>query len=131
MTYLIDASTLVEVLRASPAKTLVRQLSQIPPQQRYTSAIGVSQLLLAARKEKNPKLMQQVIRLVSAIRVAPYDLNAAQSFAKFRATIAPEADVDDVMIAAIAVSSGHILVTRRTQSFNVFPDLRIEDWIAG
>ncbi|MFP6683413.1 MAG: hypothetical protein VB934_01820, partial [Polyangiaceae bacterium] len=91
MTYLLDASTLVEVLRASPAKTLVRQLSQIPPQQRYTSAIGVSQLLLAARKEKNPKLMQQVIRLVSAIRVAPYDLNAAQSFAKFRATIAPEA----------------------------------------
>jgi tRNA(fMet)-specific endonuclease VapC len=128
MTYLLDASTLVEVLRAVPSQALVQRLSQVRPQERYTSAIGVSQLLLAARQDGDPRLMQQVVRVVSAIRVAPYDLGAAQSFAKFRATVAPDADVDDVMLAAVAVSGGHTLVTRRDDVFAIYPKLRTEDW---
>ena len=55
--------------------------------------------------------MQDVIRLVAAVKVAPFDVLAAQSFAKFRATVAPDGDPDDVMIAAIAVTNDFTLVT--------------------
>jgi tRNA(fMet)-specific endonuclease VapC len=127
VSYLLDTSTLLEVLRASPPAALVRRLSQVPPRERLTSVITVSQLLLAARRENDARLMQDVVGLVAAIRVAPYDLSAAQAFAKFRAGIAAEGETDDVMIAAIASSKNYTLVTRRRGDFEAFP-LRIEDW---
>src|SRR5690606_21690401 len=102
VSYLLDTSTLLELLRSSPPAPLVRRLSQVPSRDRWTSVITVSQLLLAGRREQSPKLMQDMVRLVAAIRVAPYDLGAAERFAKFRAAIAPEGETDDVMIAAIA-----------------------------
>lgn len=128
MAYLLDTGTLVEVLRAVPSRSLVRRLTSVPSRDRWTSAITVSQILLAARRTRQPKLMQDVIRLVAAVRIASFDMLAAQSFAKFRATVAPEADTDDVMIAAIAVTNDFTLVTRRPADFARFPHLRVEDW---
>lgn len=128
MAYLIDTGTLVEVLRSVPSRTLVRRLTSVATRDRWTSVITVSQLLIAARAAHNPKLMQDVIRLVAAVKVAPFDLIAAQTFAKLRATVAAEADTDDVMIAAIAIANDFTLVTRRTHTFQRFSHLRIEDW---
>jgi len=128
--YLLDTGTLVEVLRSVPSRNLVRRLTSVPSRDRWTSVISVSQLLVAARKTRNPKLMQVVIRLVAAIKVAPFDLLAAQSFAKLRATVAPDADTDDIMIAAIALTLDFTLVTRRPSEFVRFPHLRVENWVA-
>jgi tRNA(fMet)-specific endonuclease VapC len=128
VSYLLDTSVLLELLRSSPPAPLVRRLSQVPSRERWTSVITVSQLLLAARREQNPKLMQDMVRLVAAIRVAPYDLGAAERFAKFRASVAPEGETDDVMIASIASSRSFTLVTRRGHVYANFPQLRIEDW---
>ena len=128
MSYLLDTSTLMELLRATPPQPLVRRLSQVPSRERWTSVITVSQLLLAARRDKGPRLMQNVVRLVAAIRVAPYDLSAAQSFAKLRAGSAVEGDTDDVMVAAIALSHDFTLVTRHRDRFAGLGALRIEDW---
>lgn len=129
MSYLLDAGTLVEVLRSVPSKNLVRRLTNVPPRDRWTSVITVSQLLLAARKSKHPRLMQDVIRLVAAVRVAPFDVAAAQAFSKYRATVAQGGDPDDPMIAAIAATNDFTLVTRRVADFTRFPNLRVESWI--
>lgn len=131
MSFLLDTSCLAEALRASPAPAFVRRLSQVPTRDRWTSVITVSQLLLAARLQQDPRLMQNVVSLVAAIRVAPYDLAAAQSFAKFRSSLSAEAETDDVMIASIAVSREMTLVTRRAELFGGYPGLRIEDWTLG
>ena len=129
MGYLLDTGSLAEVLRSVPSRALVRRLTTVPSRDRWTSVISVSQILVAARKTRNPKVMQDVIRLVAAVKVAPFDMLAAQSFAKFRATVAAEADTDDVMIAAIAVSNDFTLVTRRPADFARYPHLRVEDWV--
>ncbi|MFO0760907.1 MAG: hypothetical protein U0359_30805 [Byssovorax sp.] len=129
MGYLLDTGTLAEVLRSVPSRGLVRRLTSVPSRDRWTSVISVSQILVAARKTRSPKVMQDVIRLVAAVKVAPFDMLAAQSFAKFRATVAAEADTDDVMIAAIAVSNDFTLVTRRPADFARYPHLRVEDWV--
>lgn len=129
MAYLLDTGTLLEVLRAVPSRSLVRRLTSIPSRDRWTSVISVSQILVAARKTKNPKIMQDVIRLLAAVKVASFDMLAAQSFAKFRATVAPDVDTDDVMIAAIAVTNDFTLVTRRPGDFARYPHLRIENWL--
>jgi tRNA(fMet)-specific endonuclease VapC len=126
--YLLDAGTLAEVLRSAPSPLLIRRLTSIPPRDRWTSVISVSQLLLAARRSQRTRLMQDVIRLVAAVKVAPFDMQAAQSFAKLRATVAPEGDPDDVMIAAIVLAGDFTLVTRRPRDFARFPSLRAESW---
>lgn len=130
MAYLLDTGTLSEALRSVPSRSLVRRLTTVPARDRWTSVITVSQILIAARKTRNPKVMQDVIRLVASVKVAPFDMIAAQSFAKFRATVALDGDTDDVMIAAIAVTNDFTLVTRRPADFARFPHLRVEDWIA-
>jgi tRNA(fMet)-specific endonuclease VapC len=127
--YLFDTGTLVEALRSVPSRSLVRRLTTVATRERWTSVITVGQLLIAARAAQNPKLMQDVIRLLAAVKVAPFDLIAAQTFAKLRATVAAEADTDDVMIAAIALANELTLVTRRGQTFARYPHLRIEDWM--
>lgn len=131
MPYLLDTPTLAEVLRSAPARSLVRRLSTVPSRDRWTSVITVSQLLVAARRTNQARLMQDVVHLVAAVRVAAFDVAAAQAFAKFRATIAAEMDADDVMIAAIAVSGGFTLVTARTREFGAFSGLRCENWLDG
>jgi tRNA(fMet)-specific endonuclease VapC len=128
--YLLDAGTLVEVLRAVPSRTLIRRLTSVPSRDRWTSSIAVSQLLVAARRTQSQKLMKDVIRLVAAVKVASFDMLSAQAFAKLRATVAPEVDTDDVMMAAIAVTNDLTLVTRRPADFARYPGLRIEDWTA-
>jgi len=128
--YLFDTASLAEVLRTVPSRFFVKRIGSVPSAERWTTAITVSQILIAARRTQKPKLMQDVIRLVAAVKVAPFDTLAAQSFAKFRTTVAPEADTDDVMIAAIAVTHDFTLVTRRPAAFRLYPHLRVEDWTA-
>jgi tRNA(fMet)-specific endonuclease VapC len=130
MAYLLDAGTLAEVLRRTPAPSLVRRLASVPPGDRWTSVVTVSQLLLAARRQRRTRLMQDVIRLVAAVKVAPFDLAAAQAFARLRASTVPEGEPDEAMIAAIALSADFTLVTRRPSDFARFPNLRTECWIA-
>lgn len=133
MPYLLDTGTLAEVLRSVPSPNLVRRLTSIPPRDRWTSVISVSQLLLAARRSKRTRLMQDVIRLVASVKVAAFDVQAAQAFAKLRASNdggAAQGDPDDAMIAAIALANDFTLVTRRPGDFTRFPHLRAESWIA-
>ena len=129
MSYLLDATTLVEVLRASPSAGLVRRLTSVPSQERFTSVVTVSQLLVAARRQDDARLMQDVVRLVASIRVLPYDLAAAQVFAKLRAGEGQRGETDDVMMVAVALSRDLSLVTRRREAFAGFSRLRVESWL--
>lgn len=128
MPYLLDTPTLAEALRAAPSRELVRRLASVPTGERWTSVITVGQLLAAARRAADPRLMQDVLRLVAAVRVAPFDLQSAQAFAKLRASTAAELPVEDVATAAIAIAHDLVLVTRRRTAFGSFPQLRLEDW---
>jgi tRNA(fMet)-specific endonuclease VapC len=128
MAFLLDTPTVAEILRTVPSRALVRHLSETPTRERWTSVITVSQLLVTARRSNQARLMQDVVQVVAALRVAPFDMAAAQVFAKFRAGPAAELDADDVMIAAIALSAKYTLVTKRTSAFSVFTGLRVENW---
>ncbi len=128
MAYLFDTGTLVEVLRAVPSRSLVRRLTAVPTRDRWTSVVTVGQVLVAARLARKPRVMQDVVRLVAAIKVAPFDLLAAQSYAKLRAAPKPAGGPDDLMIAAIALANDFTLVTRRPADFSRIAHLRVEDW---
>jgi tRNA(fMet)-specific endonuclease VapC len=127
--YLLDTPTLAEALRTSPSREFVRRLSLVPTGERWTSVITIGQLLSAARKTSQPRLMQDVIRLVASVRVAAFDLAAAQAFAKLRASAPENASVEDLAMAAIATSQSLVLVTPRREAFAGFSQLHVEDWL--
>lgn len=130
MAYLLDTGTLIEVLRAVPSRSLVRRLTAVPTPERWTSVITVAQVLVAARLARKPRVMQDVVRLVAAVKVAPFDLVAAQAYAKLRAAAKPVGGADDLMVAAIALANNFTFVTRRPADFSGIPHLRLEDWTA-
>lgn len=129
MGYLLDTPTLAEVLRSAPSRAFVRRLAGTASRDRWTSVITVGQLLVAARRAQQPRLMQNVVNLVAGVRVAPFDVAAAQAFAKLRAAAGIELKGEDVMIAAIALTNSFTLVTTRDEEFGALPNLRVENWI--
>lgn len=130
MSYLLDTATLAEALRSVPSRAYVRRLTTIAPSQRWTSVITVSQLLESARRMKHPKIMQNVVRLVASVRVAAFDLQAAQSFAKLRAKLPDPGETDDLIMASIALANDFTLVTGRREAFARYPGLRVESWVS-
>jgi tRNA(fMet)-specific endonuclease VapC len=126
--YLLDTGALAEVLRSIPSPAFVRRLASVPSRDRWTSVITVSQILIAARRQRGTKLMQDVLRLVASVKVASFDLAAVQAFARLRETVAPTGDPDDVMIAAVALANDFTLVTHRAAEFARYTPLRVEDW---
>jgi tRNA(fMet)-specific endonuclease VapC len=130
VSYLLDTATLAEALRSVPSRAYVRRLTTIAPSQRWTSVITVSQLLESARRMKHPKIMQNVVRLVASVRVAAFDLQAAQSFAKLRAKLPDPGETDDLIMASIALANDFTLVTGRREAFGRYPGLRVESWVS-
>lgn len=128
MPYLLDASTLAETLRAAPNSSLVRRLSQVPPRDRWTSALVATRLLVLAREDRSVRVMRDVVRLVAAVRVASFDLAAAEAHARLVAHGASAPTPEEAMTAAIAVAREFVLVTRHPERFLGFEGLRLEDW---
>ena len=129
--YLLDGTALVEVLRAAPSPRFLRRLAGVVTSDRWTSAIVVGELMHAARRAAEPGVMSDVLRVVSAIRVAPFDLPSARTYAKLAATLewaGSALPATDLMIAATARTFEMTLVTRRPHVFTRVPQLAIEDW---
>jgi predicted nucleic acid-binding protein len=132
--YLLDGTALVEPLRSSPSPAFVRRLMAVPTADRWTSATTVGEVFYLARRWADPALMADLLRLVSSIRVAAFDVAAANNYAKLAASLEwakiPLSSAD-TMTVAIAKTLDLTLVTRRGLLFKGVSQLRIEDWTAG
>ncbi len=131
MTYLLDTLTLAELLRAAPSPFLVRRLAAVPQATRFASVITATRLLAAARHGHAPRTMQQVVRLIAAVRVLPFDLAAGQWCAKYGEQLPGGVTSDEAMIAATAATRRHVLVTRTPVLFAGLAELRCENWLDG
>jgi|GEM_PF-2693023 len=132
--YLLDATALVEPLRAAPSPFFVQRLQRVPTAQRWTSSVVVGELLYAARRTNDQGAMTNVLRLVSSIRVAPFDTAAARTYGKLAASAASAGvalSITDLMTISIARTMDLALVTRRPAVFRAIPQLSVEDWCAG
>ena len=73
-------------------------------------------------------------RVLPALRVVPFDVEAARKFGELKAALeakgTPLADAD-LQIAAIALVGGHELVTGNVRHFSRVPGLRINTALAA
>lgn len=112
---------------------LIRRLAMLPPEQQFTTAITVGELLHGAFRVGRETLTARVEEVVrSAQTVLPFDAAAARVFARLRTDLerigTPLAE-PDLRIAAIAVHHDLVMVTRNVRHFGRVPGLVVENWI--
>ena len=87
---------------------------------------GVSVSVNSARERRN------LAGLIEDIPVAPFGVDAAKAYGPIReATRERKRDQLDKLIAAHAVSLKVTLVTNNERDFEIYPGLKIENWLNG
>lgn len=131
--YCFDTDIISATLKPRPPMQLVRRLATVPPQQQFTTAINVGELIYGARRVGREELTSKVERVVrQAQTVLAFDTAAARTYGALRATLervgTPLAE-PDLRIASIAVTRHLTLVTRNLRHFERVPGLTAENWI--
>ncbi len=97
-----------------------------------TTRFNVAELYVGAERSANPKSEEQVIHhLLKFITILEFDDIAARLFGQITAYLQvigkPAGDMD-VLIAATAMASNHILITRNAKHFTNIPELIVEEY---
>lgn len=113
---------------------LVRRLAQISPQDQFTTAITLGELLYGASKRGSVSLTRRVRELVyTAQAVLPFDELAAETYGALRAGLelaGRRLDEPDLRIGSIALSRELTLITGNVRHFARVPELSVENWLA-
>jgi tRNA(fMet)-specific endonuclease VapC len=132
--YCFDTDVLSTVICRDPPLALIRRLARTPPEQQFTTAVTLGELLYGAAKRGSATLTRKVRDLVTgALLVVPFDERAAEVYGPLRAQLESAGrrlDEPALRIASIARSRDLIVVTGNTRHFNRVPDLEVENWLA-
>lgn len=131
--YCFDTDVLSAVLRRDPPLSLIRRLARVPPEQQFTTAVNLGELLYGAARRGGPRLVERIREIVpQAQRVLPFDEAAAEIYGSLRARLESERRrlaEPDLRIAAIALANGLVLVTGNERQSARVPDLAVENWL--
>ena len=125
--FLIDTIVISELMRATPAPSVLSWFSTQDPSTLYLSAVteaelrtGIAILPEGQRREGLKAALDATISEDFEGRILPFDTDAAKAYAEIasirRAAGRPIADAD-CQIAAIARAAGAIVVTRNLRDF--------------
>ncbi len=99
----------------------------------HEQVIGFHAMLQAARSREDTlkafRLFDQTLHDFSRLQVLPFDGRTYDTLQQVRATSRRVA-INDMRIAATAMSRGYVVLTRNTVDFSRIPGLMIEDWLA-
>lgn len=131
MLYMLDTNIASHVIKGDIAEVRERLIA-VPMHSVTISAVTQAELFYGLAKRSYPKgLSLRVHEFMLRVRVLDWDRDAAVSYSQLR-VICERSGVAlsplDSMIAAHAVSSGAVLVTRH-KAFGRVPDgLAVEEW---
>lgn len=135
MSYVLDTNV-VSALRVRGRNPAVEQwAASVPVADLFVTAMSVAEIERGvAAKERTDPAQGEVLRRwfedrvlpAFAGRVLPFDLAAARILAAYR--VPDRAPLDDALIAAVAESTGMVVVTRNTRHFSPFGVRCIDPW---
>ena len=132
--FLFDTDTLSQVLTPNPSSHLLSRLAEIPPEQQFTTAITVGEMVYGAHKgpRQDHHLSQLEEKLWPNVHILPFDRAAGEAYGRLRAELERDGTPigeADTRIAAIALAHNFIVVTGNVRHFARVPGLRVENWI--
>lgn len=118
--YLLDSNICIYILDRVSSEAVLR-LEQCETGEAVTSAIVYAEVMLGAMHEGKG---QQARRLFDVVPVLPFDVGAADRYAK----LAFKRNSFDRLIAAHALQLGLTVVTSNRRHFAGLQGLKVEDW---
>lgn len=129
MLYILDTSTLIELLRQK--KEAWSFIDKMSKEEIATSAVCVAEIFEGIYREApanislKKNIFGKLLNLLS--EVIPFDTDQAEIAGKIRAELGKRGqliDDLDILIAASALSRGAIVVTKNQKHFNLVPGLK-------
>ena len=133
--YLLDTDILSNLLRRTPSTALIAKLASVPPEQQFTSAITLGELVYGAyRLQRMAKALLERLEktLLPNLLVISFDREAAHRYGQIRAELERKGisiGDADLRIAAIALTRGLIVITGNINHFRRVPGLPVENWL--
>lgn len=135
MRFLLDTNILSEPTRREPAPKVLARLREHQAESVTAATVihemrhGIGRLPPGRRRDGLADYLDRLLR--QPIRVLPYGRDAALWHADQRAALDAQGRVTpyaDGQVAAIAATSGLVLVTRNVEDFRWFTGLQVESW---
>ncbi len=132
--YLLDTNILSELIKRKPNAHLLARLGSEPAHTLFTSCICIMELRFgSALREDFEKFWQKITKeIIYRVNILPIGekevLVAGDILAELRKT-GQNIGLEDVLIAASAVSNQFTVVTANIRHFARITGLRVENWL--
>ena len=131
--YLFDTNSVSELAVKTPCQPLVDRFFTTPAAERFVSAVVLQELRYGASVHPQPERVWQKVEveILPFVRVIDFDDAAALVAGQLQAQLEKAGKligVEDIQIAATALSRNLIMVTRNTKHLGQVPQLRVENW---
>ena len=128
--YMLDTNMCIYLMKNQPEQ-VARRFASCFVGDVVMSAITFAELDYGVAVSSNPEReMNNLNRLVSLIKVMPFDIAAGRAYGVVRmATRDRKKDHLDKLIASHAIALNTVLVTNNERDFIAYPGLKIENWV--
>ncbi len=131
MPYLLDTNILSDLVR-NPQGRVLDRIREAGESNVCTSIIVAAELRYGAAKKGSSRLSAQIEAVLGAMEVLPFEPPADEVYGRIRTDLEAAGQpigANDMLIAAQALTLGHILVTNNMREFGRIPNLGLEDWL--
>ena len=126
----LDSDILVAILRGD--KSAMPYMEKIDTEGKTsTTSISAYEILFGARISKNPKNVEESIKLLAKLSVLPFDEKAAEKASEIHSDLrqkGQEVSLKDMFIASVAITNGSHVITRNTKDFLRIKEVKVEKW---
>jgi tRNA(fMet)-specific endonuclease VapC len=130
--FMLDTNMCIYLMKNQP-ESVAKRFAQCYVGDVIISVITYAELEYGVKVSANSaRERRNLAGLIEDIPVAPFDVDAAKAYGPIRqATRERQRDQLDKLIAAHAVSLNVTLVTNKERDFEIYPGLKIENWLKG
>ena len=130
--FMLDTNMCIYLMKNQP-ESVARRFAQCYVGDVVISVITYAELEYGVKVSANSaRERRNLAGLIEDIPVAPFDVDAAKAYGPIReATRERKRGQLDKLIAAHAASLNVTLVTNNERDFEVYPGLKIENWLNG
>lgn len=131
MIHALDTNIIVDLLRKRDRALSEKYLSRAPREYAVPEMVRAELLFGAQVSARATENRRAVEKFLSPLRLLAFEGQAVEHYAEIRAHLEKSGNSigpNDLVIAAIARSNGHTLVTRNTSEFLRVPALAVEEW---
>lgn len=126
MSYLIDTNVIFELIKSKPDKKVISWFDTVPDRDLYLSVLTIGEIRKGLAKVNNDTKREKIRALLDhelmawfGERILPIDQHVANKWGLLQARINKTLPAIDSLIAATALHSDLIIVTRNTKDFDI------------